>query len=176
MPGNKLIVAQARWRLRDWKFLFRVLPRDRRARSHLGNVDDGLGERLRGYLWQVVPDAAGDEAVLVLAGEFLGVGAGVRMRGAVGVAFHRDGGDRDDRAGGESLFQFVVFCLARGEREPPAIIMNHDRDVIWIVEGGGAAVERGVVEAPLGRRGPPDQLGKIVPIFVVAGPPAVGGE
>jgi hypothetical protein len=36
----------------------------------LRNVDDGLGKGLRSFLRQIVPDAARDGPVLVLAGEF----------------------------------------------------------------------------------------------------------
>src|SRR4029453_5565610 len=54
------------------------------------DVDDGLRECLRSFLRQVVSDAARDVPVLVSAREFLGVGAGLRVWGAIGVTFHRD--------------------------------------------------------------------------------------
>src|ERR1700761_506014 len=62
-----------------------------RDRSEAGDVDDGLGEGLRRFLGQVVPYSAADLAVLVLAAEFGGVGGGLWVRRAVGVAFHGDG-------------------------------------------------------------------------------------
>ena len=69
------------------------------VRQLLGDdVDDRLGEGLRRFLRQVVADAALDGPVRIPAGEFPGVGGGLRMRRAVGVAFHRDGGHGDDRA------------------------------------------------------------------------------
>ena len=83
-----------------------------RPRSNLRDVDDGLGERLRGFLRQVVPDAAVDRAVRIFAGEFLGVGGGLRMRRAVGIALERDGGHGDHRPCCKPLFQFAVFRLA----------------------------------------------------------------
>jgi len=55
------------------------------------------------------------------------------------------------------LFQFVVFRLALGEAEAPTIIMNHDGDVVGIVERRRAAIERGIVEMPLRRGELPDE-------------------
>src|SRR5580700_10499158 len=66
------------------------------SRSDFGDVDDRFGKGARGFLRQIVPDAARDGPVRIFAGELLGVGAGLRMRRAVGVAFHGDGGHGDD--------------------------------------------------------------------------------
>ena len=77
---------------------------------------------------------------------------------------------------GKPLFQIVVFRLAFGQTEPPAVVVDDDGDVIRIVEGRRAAIERGVVEVPLRRSELPDELRKIVPVFLVAGPAALGGE
>ena len=66
--------------------------------------------------------------------------------------------------------------FARGEAEAPAIIVDHDGDMIGIVEGRGGALERGVVEIPLRRGELPDQLGEVAPVFLVARPAAFGGE
>ena len=54
--------------------------------------------------------------------------------------------------------------------------MDHDADMIRIVEGRGAALERGLVEVPLWRSELPDEPGKVVPVFLVAGPAAFGGK
>ena len=54
-------------------------------RLSFGDVDDGFGEILWGFLRQVVPDAAGDRPVRVLAGELLGIGTRIRVRGTVGT-------------------------------------------------------------------------------------------
>src|SRR5215471_9045448 len=52
----------------------------RHCRSALGgDVDDGLRKSLRGFLRQVVPDAARDQPVHILAGEFVCIGAGLRV-------------------------------------------------------------------------------------------------
>src|SRR5262249_61183306 len=98
------------------------------------------------------------------------------MWGAVGVALECDCRDRNFRSLRKPPFQIVVFCIAFGEAEPPAVIMNDDRDVIRIVKGGGAAVERGIVEVPFRRSELPDQFGKIAPVFVVTVAAAIGSE
>ena len=76
-------------------------------------VDDGLGEFLGCFLGQVLPDAALDHTVRVFTREFLGVGAGVRVRSAVGVALEGDGGHGDGRKGGEPPLRTVVRRIAR---------------------------------------------------------------
>ena len=68
------------------------------------------------------------------------------MRCAVGIALESDGGQVDHRKLGEPPFQFVVLALAIGQAEPPAIVVDYDVDVIRVVESGGGASERGVVE------------------------------
>jgi hypothetical protein len=104
------------------------------------------------------------------------MGAGVRMGGAVGVAFRGDGGYADHRPVGELLLQLLVVGLAVGQVEPPAVVVDHDLDVIGVVEGRRAAIEGGVVEVPLRRSGPPNELGEVAPVGVVPGPAAFGGE
>src|SRR4051812_22588762 len=95
---------------------------------------------------------------------------------AIGVPFHGDGGHADDRTGGEALFQLVVLRLTFGQAKPPAIVVNHDGDMVWIVEGGRAAVEGGVVELPIRGSDLPDELGEFTPVFFVALLAALGGE
>src|SRR3954467_15748408 len=101
-------------------------------RSPCGDIDDSFGKGLRSLLRQIVPDAALDEPVLILAREFLGVRAGLRVWCAVGITFKCDGRDRDNRECGQPRFQVVVFRLALSQAEPPTVIVNHDRDVIRI--------------------------------------------
>src|ERR1700679_658471 len=55
------------------------------------DVNHGLREGLRSFLWQIVTDAACEEAVIVFAGEPFSIRRRGRMRGTVGVAFHGDG-------------------------------------------------------------------------------------
>src|SRR5205085_8174507 len=97
--------------------------------SETVNLDNGLGKRLRGFLRQIVPDAARDDPVRIFAREFLSVGAGVRVWRAVGIALQGDGGRGNHRGCGEPLFKLVILLLAVGQAEPPAVIMSHDLDV-----------------------------------------------
>jgi len=135
-----------------------------------------LGKGLRRLLRQVVTDAAGDRPVLIFAGEFLRVSSGLRVRRTIGVALKRDRRDRDRWKLREPLFQIFVFGLAVRKRKPPAVIVDHDGDVIRIVECRRAALESGIVEVPFWRSEPPNELGKIAPVFVIAIAAAVGGE
>ena len=77
-------------------------------------VDDSLGKGLRSLLRQVVADAAGDEAVLILARELIAIRRAGRVDCTVGVAFHGDRGHGDGRKCGQPLFQVVIFPLAVG--------------------------------------------------------------
>src|ERR1700733_10291726 len=119
--------------------------------SKVVGVDRRLGESLRSFLRQIVADAATDGPMRVFAGEFVAIGRGFRMRCTIGIALEGDGGHGDDRAFSEPLFQVAIFRLAFGQAEPPAIIMDHDGDMIGVVEGRRAAIERGVIEIPLRR-------------------------
>src|SRR3954452_9637780 len=100
----------------------------RGCRSALGDLHDRVGEGPWGFLRQVVPDPACDEPVLVLAREFLGVSAGIRVRRAVRVALERNGWRRDCRERGQPLLEAVVFRLAFSQAEAPAVIMDDDVD------------------------------------------------
>src|ERR687893_1317647 len=86
--------------------------------------DYGFGKGLRGFLRQVVPDAALDKPVLVPAREFLRVGTRVRVRCAIRITFEGNGGHRDHREFGKPPFQLGVFRLAFGQTEPPSIVMD----------------------------------------------------
>src|ERR1700727_1432021 len=127
-------------------------------RSVAVDVDDGLGKSLRSLLRQIVPDAAGDGPMRVLAGELRLVVLRLRMGSTVGVTFEGDRGHGDDGATGESLFQVVVLRLALGHAEPPAIVVDHNADMIWVVKGRGAPAERRVVELPSRRGRLPDEV------------------
>src|SRR5206468_5447227 len=85
------------------------------CRSALGgDLDDRLGESLRRFLRQIVPDAALDRPVRVPAGEFLRISTWVGMRCAVRVSLERDARHGDDRSFGEPLLQIVIVRLAFG--------------------------------------------------------------
>ena len=98
------------------------------------------------------------------------------MRSAVRVPFEGDRRHGDHGSRGKSLFQLVILGLAFGETEPPTIVVDHDADVVWIVEGRRTPIERRVVELPLGRGQLPDELREIAPVSLVAGSAAFGGE
>ncbi len=112
----------------------------------------------------------------ISAREFAGIGTGLRVWCPIGIAFQRNGGHGDGRSLSKLLFQFVILWLAFGQTEPPAIIMDHDADMIRIVEGRGAALEGGLVEVPFRRSELPDELRKVTPVLVVAGSAAFRGE
>jgi hypothetical protein len=78
------------------------------------NVDDGLSEGLRSLLRQIVPDAALDDPVLIVAREFLGIGTGIRVWCTIGITFKGNGRHGDDRAFGKP-FQIVMSRLAFGQ-------------------------------------------------------------
>src|SRR5882757_3239365 len=54
--------------------------------------------------------------------------------------------------------------------------MDHDGDMVWILEGRGAAIKRGVIERPFRRCRLPNQLREIVPVIFITLPTALGGE
>jgi hypothetical protein len=98
------------------------------------------------------------------------------MRCTVGITFKRDGRHRDDRTFSKPFFQIVVFRLAFGQAEPPAVIVDHNADMIQVVEGGRAAIESGIVELPLRRSELPNELVKVVSIFFVTYASALRGK
>src|SRR5437016_5743262 len=105
----------------------------------------------------------------------LAIGCSVRGR-TIEITSNGDCGHGGDRTFGKPLSQIVIFRLAFGQSEPPPIVMDHDADMIRIVEGCCTAIERGVIEAPLRGSDLPNELRKVVPVFVVACPAAFGGK
>src|SRR5450631_980663 len=103
-------------------------------RSVTVDVDHGLGKCLRRFLRQIVPDPARNSPVRILARKFPGIGAWIQMRRAIGIAFHGNGGHGNDRTLRKPLVQIGIFRLAFGQGEPPPIIVDHDADVIRVVE------------------------------------------
>src|SRR5271166_6328219 len=95
----------------------------------LGDIEDSLGEGLRRFLRQVVPDATRDEPVHVFACELVRIGAGFRMWRAVGIAFQSNRGHFYDRAFGKPLLEIIVSWLTSSETEPPSIVVDHDRNM-----------------------------------------------
>ena len=123
-----------------------------------------------------MPDAARDDPVLVGADEGRAIRRGIRMWSPIGVALQGDGGNGDRRPLGQPSLQIVVLRRAVRKAEPPPVVVDDDVDVVRVVEGCRAAIERGVVERPVRRRGLPDQAGELVPVLLVARAAALGGE
>lgn len=117
-----------------------------------------LRKRARRPLGEIVPNSSGNGSVLIFGQEHFCVTRRIWVRCAVGVAFHGDGRHGDDEALGELLFQIVVFRFAFGETEPRTVVVDHDRDMIRIVECLRAAIERSIVKIPIQGGDLPDQL------------------
>src|SRR3546814_8183721 len=98
-----------------------------------------------------MPHAALDEPVLISAGELLGVDTGVRVWRTVGITFKSDGRHRDIRKTGKAPFQIVIPRLAFSEPQPPAVVVDHDANMIRIVERCRTASAGGIVEVPFRR-------------------------
>ena len=71
------------------------------------------------------------------------------MGRAVRIALERDRGNCDHGPVCELFLQFGVFGFPVCNPESPAIVVDHDCDVVRVVEGSCAARERRVVEVPL---------------------------
>ena len=123
-----------------------------------------------------MPDTSADDPVRILARELACIGTRRRVRRAVGIAFKRDGGHRDDRTLSQLHFQVVIFRLTLCKALPPSIVVDDYGDVIGIVERRSRAVESGVVKVPFRRSELPDQPGEVMPVFVVTGLAAISGE
>jgi hypothetical protein len=105
------------------------------------------------------------------------VGCSVRgRRNAIGITIKGDRRHSDYGTFGKPLFQIVVLRVAFSQAQPPAVIVNHDADVIRIVEGRCGAIERGIIEIPLWGVERPDELRKIMPVGVEAGSAAFRGK
>src|SRR5205823_13881140 len=76
-------------------------------RSEAVDVDDRLRKGLGRLLRQIVPDAARDGPMRILAREFLSIGAAVWMWRTIGITLEGNGGHADDRTSGQLLFQIV---------------------------------------------------------------------
>ncbi len=108
-----------------------------------------------------------ENSMRVLAREFLRVRRAIRSR-AIEIA--RDGDRRYRNYGplGELLFQVLVSRFTSREAQPPTVIVDHNTDVIRVIERSGRAAEGGIVEIPLRRSVLPDQLIEFVPVLAVS--------
>jgi hypothetical protein len=76
------------------------------------DLENGVGKRVRGFLWEVVSDASLDGPVRIRVRELRGTGTWIRMGRTVGVALERDRGHGDDGALGEPLLLLFVASFA----------------------------------------------------------------
>ena len=104
-----------------------------RTRSIPIHVKDRLGKGLRRFLRQIVPDAALNDPVRILAREFLGIGTAVRVWCTMSITFKSHGGHSNDRTFRQPLFGIVILRFAFSQAKPPAVIMDHDADMIRVV-------------------------------------------
>ena len=71
------------------------------------------------------------------------------MRRAIGITLERHRRHRNRRSLGEPLLDLGVLLLALVDKtEPPAIVVDHDRYVVRVVEGRRRALKGSVVEGP----------------------------
>jgi hypothetical protein len=130
------------------------------------DFDNSFGKGLRGFLRQIVTDAL-DDAVRAFARELPGIRGAVRgRRNAIGITIQGNRGHCDDRTCGKSLFEIVVLWVSFCQAQPPAVIMDHDADVVRVVEGRCGAIERGLIEVPFRGIGLPDEFGQIASVCV----------
>ena len=97
-----------------------------------GNFKDRIGKVFRGFLRQVVPDLATKGTMPVFAGKFTGISFGRRMGRTIYRTFKCYCRNIDHRHGGQFCFKRVIFCLARGRTQTPAVIVNDDFRIIGI--------------------------------------------
>lgn len=71
------------------------------------------------------------------------------MRRSVGVALHRDRRHMDLGTDRKPGFEFVEPFFTFRQAQPPAVVMNDDRDVIGIGKCFCTPIEGRVVELPL---------------------------
>jgi hypothetical protein len=112
--------------------------------------------------------------VAVFARELLGIGRRLWVRGAICIALKGDCWHADGRAHGELNFHIVIFWLARSQAKSPAIIVGDNTHMIRIVERLRSSIEGVIIEVPFGRGGLPNQLCKIMPIFLIPGTTTFG--
>ena len=103
-------------------------------------------------------------------------GGGCHRPHAVVGAVEGDRPDADRGLLGQAAFDLGVRRIARHQREPVPVRLDHDLDEVRIVESGGAALERGVVELPARRPQLPQQAGDAPAVPGQAGAAALAME
>ena len=124
------------------------------------------GKTPQRFLRQVVANAVQD-AEQVLPGKFRGISLAVGG-GAVEIAANRDRWHLDYRGCLQLRLEVRVSLLAGREAQSPAVVVNHDLDVIRVFERPGAAVEGRIVEGPFRGGVLPDEPCEFATVLVVA--------
>src|SRR5690606_18834801 len=127
-------------------------------------------------LRQVVSNATDHIPVLIRTGELAHVTLRKRVRCAIRIAFECYRRDADRWQLRKPCFNSRQGWIARYKPESPAVVVDHDGNVIWILEGARTPVEGGIVESPSWGCESPYQTGKFSAIVRVADAPALGGE
>src|SRR5215470_19982098 len=102
------------------------------AKSIAGNFDHSFDKIFRGFLRDVVADAL-EDSVRVFTRELLAIRCSVRGR-TVEITGNGDCRHSDHRSFGKPPFPIVVLWLAGSQALPPAVIMDHDVDMIRVVK------------------------------------------
>jgi len=82
------------------------------------DIDDSVGKGLRRFLRHIVADAARDDAVRI----FPGIGTGVRVWCAIGIAFQSNSQYGDVRTYSKPLFLVVIFSGPKDVFVPSFIV------------------------------------------------------
>ena len=77
-------------------------------------------------------------------------------------------------AAASCLSRSLYFDAPSAEPEAPAVVMDHQADMIRVVERPRAPIERRVVKAPLRGRSLPDKLRKLMAVFFIPSATSVG--
>src|SRR5205807_1725411 len=120
--------------------------------------------------------ASRDIPVFVPARELARIGTRRRVRSTISIALKCNRGHGDVRCFSEPFFQIVILRFTVSQPKPPAVVVYHDADMIRVVQGRGATLERGIIEIPSWGGGLPDEPGKLAPVFLVASPSALGSK
>src|ERR1700730_1210067 len=121
-------------------------------------------ERFGFFLRKIMPRAR-DDAMGARTGEFRRGGSAVGRGGdAVAGAVQRDGGDGNGRQRRQPALQPGIVRIAGRQAEAMAIAVDHDIDIIRVVEGRRRAREGGVVEMPVRRPLLPQDPGDLAPV------------
>ncbi len=95
---------------------------------------------------------------------------------AICQAVQGDSRDCDGRLRSELLLDLVVGRVAGCESEAMTVGVQHDVDIVGIVEGHRGTFQRGVIEVPVRRVARPDHFGDFAPVGGETGSATLGQE